>query len=101
MTEETRLQRPPNKWDCILGRHAHSRPRLLSTPANSSGQMTLSYLGLVIEFVSYSLKIRFVKGFGQVLGEVSFDIGDLRFRIKAVTLTSKPPEIGWTTRSLD
>ena len=35
------------------------RSRLLSTPANVSGRMILRYLGLVIEFVNCSLKIRF------------------------------------------
>ena len=80
---------------------ARMRSELLSTPANVSGRMTLRYLGLVIEFVNYSSKIRFVKGFEVMLGGTIFDIGDLRFRIKPVTLTSKPPEIGCTTRSLD
>ena len=35
------------------------RSRLLSTPANVSGRMILRYLGLVIEFVNCSVKIRF------------------------------------------
>ena len=101
VAEKIRLQRPPNVRDCILGRHAHPRRRLLSTPTSISGRMTLSCLGLVIEFVSYSLEVRFVKGFGRIRLGTKFDIGDLEFRIRSVDLTPRPPGIGWTTRSLD
>ena len=101
VTEKIGLQRPPNVRDCILVRHAHPRRRLLSTPTSISGRMTLSCLGLVIEFVSYSFEVRFVKGFGWIRLGTKFDIGDLGFRIKSVDLASRPPGIGWTTRSLD
>ena len=56
--------------------------------------MTLSYLGLVIEFVNYPSKVRSGEPFLPADGWVVFDIGDLGFRIKSVSLTTRPPESG-------
>ena len=63
--------------------------------------MTLSYLGLVTEFMSYPVKIRFRNWILVEVIRMYFDIVDLVFRIKSITLTTRPHEISCTTRSLD
>ena len=46
------------------------------------------------EFVNYPSKVRSGEQFLLADGWWVFDIGDLRFRIKCVSLTSRPPESG-------
>ena len=48
----------------------------------------------MIEFVNYPSKVRSGEQFLPADGWVVFDIGDLRFRIKSVSLTTRPPESG-------
>ena len=48
----------------------------------------------MIEFVNYPSKVRSGGQFYQLMVGGDFDIGDLRFRIKSISLTSRPPESG-------